>query len=147
MTMVTFYQLTDNEEGQEQSMLSTCSDSLKSIYKKRKWSTILCKNKKQAEAFDELVWNYHVDDFIPHNLYGEGPKQGTPAEITWEGQRVNTRHTLINLSQTMIENHRAFQHIIDFVPVDEEQKQAARERYKLYKLAGCNMQFTPANHL
>jgi DNA polymerase-3 subunit chi len=47
----------------------------------------------------------------------------------------------------MIDNHRQYQHIIDFVPVDEVKKQEARERYKQYKMAGCQMQFTPANQL
>lgn len=147
MTMVTFYQLDNANDESTSSLMATCASALLFACKKRKWSTVLCENKSQAEQVDEHVWNMPVDDFIPHNLHGEGPKQGTPAEITWQGKPINSRHTLINLSQTMIENHRQFQHIVDFVPVDEEQKQAARERYKQYKLAGCNMQFTPANQI
>jgi DNA polymerase-3 subunit chi len=147
MTMVTFYQLDSQQTETNQGLLALCSSSLLSTYKKRKWSTVLCNSKSQAESFDEFVWNMPVNDFIPHNLYGEGPKQGTPAEITWQEKQMSGRHTLINMSQKMIEDHRQFQHIVDFVPVDEEQKQAARERYKQYKLAGCNMQFTPANQI
>ena len=147
MPIVTFYQLDDNSQDANQDVLKACSHLLLETLKNRKWATVLCTNKQQAEDVDEFVWQHPVDSFIPHNLAGEGPKQGTPAEITWLGQALNSRHTLINLSQSMIDNYRQYQHIIDFVPVEETQKQQARERYKQYKLAGCNMQFTPANQI
>jgi DNA polymerase-3 subunit chi len=147
MPIVTFYQLDDNSQDANQDILKACSHLLLETLKKRKWATVLCTNKQQAEDVDEFVWQHPVDSFIPHNFAGEGPKQGTPAEITWLGQALNSRHTLINLSQSMIDNYRQYQHIIDFVPVEETQKQQARERYKQYKLAGCNMQFTPANQI
>lgn len=147
MPIVTFYQLDENSKDAKQDILEACSQLLLETVKKRKWAAVLCTDKQQAEDVDEFVWQHPVDSFIPHNLVGEGPKQGTPAEITWLGQSLNSRHTLINLSQSMIDNHRQFQHIIDFVPVEETQKQQARERYKQYKLAGCTMQFTPANQI
>ncbi|MFT7414860.1 MAG: DNA polymerase-3 subunit chi [Methylophagaceae bacterium] len=147
MPIVTFYQLDENSKDANQDILKVCSHLLLETVKKRKWAAVLCTDKQQAEDVDEFVWQHPVDSFIPHNLAGEGPKQGTPAEITWLGQALNSRHTLINLSQSMIENHRQYQHIIDFVPVEETQKQQARERYKQYKLAGCTMQFTPANQI
>jgi|AntRauTorckE5430_2_1112549.scaffolds.fasta_scaffold94132_2 DNA polymerase-3 subunit chi len=147
MPIVTFYQLDDNSQDAAQDILKACSRLLLETVKKRKWAAVLCIDKQQAEDVDEFVWQHPVDSFIPHNLVGEGPKQGTPAEITWLGQALNSRHTLINLSQTMIENHQQYHHIIDFVPVEETQKQQARGRYKQYKLAGCNMQFTPANQI
>ena len=147
MPIVTFYQLDESSQDTKQVLLKACSHLLLETVKKRKWATVLCADKQQAEDVDEFVWQHPVDSFIPHNLAGEGPKQGTPAEITWLGQALNSRHTLINLSQSMIENYRQYQHIIDFVPVEETQKQQARERYKQYKLAGCNMQFTPANQI
>ncbi|MFQ3251031.1 MAG: DNA polymerase-3 subunit chi [Glaciecola sp.] len=152
MPIVTFYQLDDSSQDAEQDMLNACSHLLLQTVKKRKWATVLCTDKQQAEAVDEFVWQHPVDSFIPHNLIGEGPKQGTPAEITWLGQTLNSRHTMINLSQSMIDNHRQYQHIIDFVPVEETEKQQARDRYKQYKLAGCTMQFekaqfTPVNQI
>ena len=147
MTTVTFYQLDENSSDPHDDLMKACSSLLLTAYRKRKWSTVLCSDKQQAEQVDEFVWQHPVDEFIPHNLAGEGPKQGTPAEITWTGQAISNRHTLVNLSHSMIENHRQYQHIIDFVPVDEVKKQEARERYKQYKMAGCQMQFTPANQI
>jgi len=35
-------------------------------------------------------------------------------------------------------------HIIDFVPEDEDQKAAARLRYKQYKQAGCQLEYKTA---
>lgn len=147
MPIVTFYQLDESSSDGEQDLLKACSQLLLATIKNRKWASVLCINKQQAENVDEFVWQHPVDSFIPHNLVGEGPKQGTPAEITWLGQKLSSRHTLINLSQSMIDNYTQYQHIIDFVPLEESQKEAARDRYKHYKLAGCTMQFTPAKQI
>lgn len=112
----------------------------------RKKTTVLCKDQAQAEAFDEFIWAYPEDKFIPHNLYGEGPDAGTPVEIIWQSaynSMTKLRNTamVINLSQSFIDKHQGINQIVDFVPYEEALKVAARERYKRYKLAGCQLEY------
>jgi len=94
----------------------------------------------QADAFavDEYLWQFDGDSFVPHNLLGEGPKFGTPVEISWQAP-THPRPILINLSQNVPDFAINFQQIIDFVPFSEALKIAARTRYSTYKKMGLTL--------
>ena len=152
-TLVTFSALKDAHQDADGKVLNSeivraadlCSESVI----QRKKTSILCSTKAQAEDFDELVWQFPSDKFIPHNLYGEGPDMGTPVEVIWQSayqSMTKLRNTalVINLSQLYIENIGQIRHIIDFVPVQDEEKEKARERYKRYKQAGCQLEYKTA---
>ena len=152
-TLVTFYALTEalaNAEGKDVATelvraAELCSDSAST----RKKTTVLCATQAQAEAFDELIWQCPADKFIPHNLYGEGPDMGTPVEIIWQSAyqsmtKLRNTAVVINLSQQYIENLSNIKHVIDFVPLQDEEKEKARERYKRYKQAGCQLEYKTA---
>lgn len=161
-TLVTFYALS-NDASEEQNALESVASSaavaereikkaaelLLECSKTRMKTTVLCASQAQAEAVDEYIWQYPPDSFIPHNLYGEGPAAGTPAEIIWQSAyasmtKLRNRNLVINLSGEFIDKHKDLQHIIDFVPEQEEQKVAARTRYKQYKQAGCQLEYKSA---
>ena len=38
-------------------------------------------NTEDAHLFDEHLWCFNPERFVPHNLQGEGPKGGAPVEI------------------------------------------------------------------
>ncbi|GBL04922.1 DNA polymerase III subunit chi [Glaciecola sp. KUL10] len=141
MNQVTFYELAEQSGSTQEAMHNGAFKLIYDLYKSRKWVSVLAADQKHAEAFDEALWQLPAEQFIPHNLSGEGPAQGTPVEITWQTQKLNPRHTVINMAQSMIDTSLRIQHVIDFVPFAEAEKQAARERYKQYKQAGCQMQF------
>lgn len=46
------------------------------------------------------------------------------------------RDLLINLQSQFADFATAFHEVIDFVPIDEQLKQLARERYKIYRSVG-----------
>ncbi len=158
-TLVTFYALTNSKQDagvttnnqpiQVASELTKAAELVIAGVGSRKKITVLCDSQAQAEAFDEFIWQYPADKFIPHNLYGEGPEIGTPVEIIWESvylsmTKLRNRALVINLSQAFIEKHHEIKHIIDFVPVDDTQKIQARERYKRYKQSGCQLEYKSA---
>ena len=153
LTLVTFYALKqalakadDKQVACEVVMAAhLCSDNVAL----RKKITVLCADQAQAEAFDELIWQFPADKFIPHNLYGEGPDMGTPVEIIWLSafqsmNKLRNTAVVINLSQQYIDNISNIKHVIDFVPLQDEEKIEARERYKRYKQAGCQLEYKTA---
>ncbi|MGB3725286.1 MAG: DNA polymerase III subunit chi [Glaciecola sp.] len=145
---VTFYALPDASETQnaphlliEQAAILTAD-----AVSKRMKTTVLCNTKEQAESFDEYIWSNPEGRFVPHNLFGEGPDFGTPVEIIWwsaftELSKLRNTALVINLAQNMVEQHTSINNLIDFVPTNEAEKAAARERYKQYKLAGCKLDY------
>jgi DNA polymerase-3 subunit chi len=99
---------------------------------------IFTDSQAHAHQVDEHLWAFEADSFVPHNLVGEGPRNGAPVEISWQ-KPTNHRGVLINLATLTPAFISQFREVIDFVPADDTRKQAARERYKQYRQAGYQL--------
>ena len=104
-------------------------------YRQQQKVFVLAKNQQQAHQFDELLWQFDADSFVPHNLVGEGPKQGSPVEIGWQPPR-GRRQVLINLTSEMPNFAGQYTQVIDFVPTSEADKQLARDRFRACRQMG-----------
>lgn len=104
-------------------------------YQQNKKVFIYTENQQDAFSVDEYLWQFDGDSFVPHNLVGEGPRYGSPVEISWLAPQ-HPKAVLINLSQSIPEFNLNFQQIIDFVPAQEQLKINARVRYSAYKKLG-----------
>lgn len=138
MPQVIFYQLADDKPS---AVHEKACDLVAEAYGNKQRCVVLCASQKDAESIDELLWQLPSQRFVPHNLAGEGPAGGAPVEIHWQDAGLPKKPCLVNLSEALPANVRQHQRIIDFVPVAEEAKKAARQRYKQYQQAGCSMQF------
>ncbi len=143
-TQVMFYLLDeDNSEQKLQlAMLHTCFQAAH-YYRQNQRVFIYCQDQQLAHQIDELLWSFEPDSFVPHNLIGEGTKQGSAVEISWQAP-TNRRPVLINLTSTVPHFAHQFSQIIDFVPSDEQLKQSARERFKAYRQLGFQVDNQPA---
>ncbi|RBW43937.1 DNA polymerase III subunit chi [Psychromonas sp. B3M02] len=104
-------------------------------YQQNKKVFIYTENQQDAFVVDEYLWQFDGDSFVPHNLVGEGPRYGSPVEISWLAPQ-HPRAVLINLNQSIPKFNLNFQQIIDFVPAQEQLKINARMRYSAYKKLG-----------
>lgn len=104
---------------------------------------IACESNDQAKKIDHGLWAKTPTAFIPHNLVGEGPKDGAPVEICWPHQYNYTpRDLIINLLPKCTDFIFSFNEIIDFIPDEEFFKQLARNRYKAYRNVGFQLTIT-----
>lgn len=115
-----------------------CAD----LYRANQRVLVFCANQQDAEALDEVLWQFDAERFVPHNLAGEGPPRGAPVEISWLPPK-NSRQVLINLTATVPAFASRFSHIIEFVPADDAGKASARERFKHYRQHGIEPQTLP----
>ena len=136
-TQVMFYQLND-EPTETNSVLYHACLQASYFYRQNQRVFIYTQDKTQAEQIDELLWAFDSDSFVPHNLIGEGPKQGAAVEIGTQLPK-GKRPVLINLTTTVPEFANQFQFIVDFVPSDETLKQQARERFKTCRQWGFSV--------
>ena len=90
-----------------------------------------------------MLWAFEPDSFVAHNLLGEGPRGGSPVEISWQNPTVR-RPILINLTNTMPNFTNNFSIVVDFVPTNELLKQQARDRYRACKQWGFLVESQPA---
>ncbi len=141
MSQVVFYLLNDTDSpayaGVATHFLKACNIAA-FYYAQQKKVFIYTENQQDAFAVDECLWQFDGDSFVPHNLKGEGPKFGTPVEISWQTP-THPRPILINLSHKVPEFAINFQQIIDFVPAEPALKEAARARYSHYKKLGLTL--------
>jgi len=136
---------TDNESADNSSALYYACLQASYFYRQNQRVFIYTQDKRQAESIDEMLWAFDSDSFIPHNLVGEGPKQGAAVEISSQAP-TNRRPILINLTTTMPSFSNQFQLIVDFVPTDETLKQQARERFKICRQWGFQVNNQPAKN-
>ena len=143
-TQVMFYILSDEKPDNDSKNLDAKNTSsafyhaclqASYFYRQNQRVFIYTQDQNQAEQIDELLWSFDSDSFVPHNLVGEGPKQGAAVEISYQPLR-GRRPVLINLTSTVPDFAHQFQFIVDFVPTDEALKQQARERFKVCRQRG-----------
>ncbi|NMP30256.1 DNA polymerase III subunit chi [Thalassotalea sp. M1531] len=135
-TQATFHLMPDN--AHDNALVQYACVLAAQHFRQQQKVFIFAENEQQAHAVDELLWSFEPDSFVPHNLVGEGPRQGSPVEIGWQAPR-GRRPVLINLTQTMPAFAGQFSQIMDFVPVAENDKQLARERFKACRQMGFNV--------
>ena len=135
-TQATFHVMPNNSNDNNLLFYACVQSAF--YYRQNQKVFVLAKDQEQAHQFDELLWQFEPDSFVPHNLVGEGPRQGSPVEIGWQPPR-GRRPVLINLTSTMPNFAGQYSHVIDFVPTDEAEKQLARERFKACRQMGFNV--------
>ena len=141
MSQVIFYILPEEQESDTQGLSRHFAQacSIAAFYYLQN-SKVFIYTDTQQDAFsvDEYLWQFDGNSFVPHNLLGEGPRYGTPVEISWQPP-THPRQILINLSTSVPDFAINFQQIIDFVPFSEALKMAARTRYSTYKKMGLTL--------
>jgi len=141
-TQVMFYLLNDEKSNDDSTDVKTNAEAdntssafyhaclqASHFYRQNQRVFIYTQDQQSAEQIDELLWAFDSDSFVPHNLVGEGPKQGAVVEISHQAPQ-GRRPVLINLTSTMPDFANQYQFIVDFVPSEATLKQRARERFK-----------------
>jgi|SRR5690554_1573107 len=139
MSHVTFYTL--DTIGDERLPMLVC-DLTTQLMRSSQRVLLLCKDQQQAEQYDELLWQQPASAFVPHNLVGEGPTQGTAVLLAWLPLSGNTGHrsVVINLTGEALEQAVRFRRVIEFVPVAENARAQAREIYRTYRQQGHQLE-------
>jgi len=130
-TQVMFYILNDENKDANNPSSAFYHACLQAsyFYRQNQRVYIYTQNQQDAEQIDELLWSFDADSFVPHNLVGEGSKQGAMVEIGFQPPQ-GRRPVLINLTSEMPSFANQFSFVVDFVPCDDVLKQQARERFK-----------------
>ncbi|WP_108652278.1 DNA polymerase III subunit chi [Dongshaea marina] len=139
MKKASFHVLSDSSEpGAIPAHYALACTLANQFYQQGKWLYLLCDDRATAEQIDEALWQLDPDLFVPHQLQDEVPGQKAPVEIIWDAPK-QSRSVLINLAREVPSFAARFEHVIDFVPADEDLKQLARERYKSYRQLGMQL--------
>lgn len=94
------------------------------------------------EQFDQLLWTFSSTSFIPHCRNDDDASlvQQTPVILSDRIQSDTAFDVLLNLHHQLPPCFNGFKRIIEIAGATDEDKSAARERYRRYKNEGFNVQ-------
>ncbi len=93
-----------------------------------------------AEAVDKLLWHYPATAFIPHCRSNEAAANEMPVVVGCDADGLPHHELLISLHSVTPPFFSRFEHLIEIVGLDEEDKRLGRERFKFYKDRGYELQ-------
>jgi DNA polymerase-3 subunit chi len=87
-----------------------------------------------ARAFDELLWTFKPESFIPHQLINGG--KPASVEISFSQEAGDHQGLLLNLSKTTPPYFSRFERLSEVVIQEQQSLQSSRERFSFYKSRG-----------
>jgi DNA polymerase-3 subunit chi len=95
---------------------------------------VVMDNEADARQFDELLWTFKPESFIPHQLINAG--KPAPVEITFTQDAGDHQGLLLNLSKSIPPYFSRCDRLSEIVIQDAESLQISRERFSFYKQRG-----------
>ena len=136
MTQVDFYIL---DSASEQSAgIFTCRLTEKA-YRAGMKVFIHTASKNDAKRLDDLLWTFNQGSFLPHAQSDQNNPDNelpTPIVLGTSLDEMGQEDLLINLTQQLPAESQRFQRIAEIVVNSDEEKQAARQRFRHYRDQG-----------
>lgn len=133
MAEIRFYQISDSNKLLTAAMLT------ETLYREKKRLCIVFDDKEQALAFDEYLWQFKPNSFIPHNLIDESLYPPPPVLVGTVSQTIPNTDVLINLStQTLTTRTKQ---LIEIIAKDDPELDRLRAAYREYQRHGHHVSF------
>ncbi|MEK7435752.1 MAG: DNA polymerase III subunit chi [Pseudomonadota bacterium] len=89
-----------------------------------------------AQKIDRLLWTWQPAGFLPHCMTGSPLAVQTPVLITHDPEDTPHDEVLLNLHSAWPPAFSRFQRLVEIVGRDEEDREAARGRFRFYRDRG-----------
>ncbi len=130
MTEIDFY--TNVEDRQR----ITCQ-LVRKAYASRLRVLVLLEDEQQLTRFDEYLWRFQPQAFVPHCRLEDPLAAETPVLLTCtEGGALPHDDLLVNLRNSAPQAFARFRRLLEVVSTETADRLAARERFKFYRDRG-----------
>ena len=127
MTRIDFYQTS----GDEHAFACRLIDM---VYRKGHQIYVHTSSEELARTLNEQLWTFKEDSFVPHSLHSEA--MDVPIKIGFDHEPEEHQDVLVNLSGQIPHFFSRFDRVAEIVPVDQNSRKSAREKYAYYKERG-----------
>jgi DNA polymerase III subunit chi len=103
---------------------------------------IYAPDEMQAQKIDKLLWTWQPAGFLPHCMTRSPLAAQTPVLITHDPEDTPHDEVLLNLHSAWPPAFSRFQRLVEIVGRDDEDREAARGRFRFYRDRG----YAIANH-
>jgi DNA polymerase-3 subunit chi len=100
---------------------------------------VSCADADTASRIDRMLWTTPAIAFVPHCYVSDPLARVTPVVIDYLGAEPPHDEVLINLRPERPTLFARFQRLIEIVTSEEEDRRAARERFKFYRDRGYEL--------
>ena len=98
--------------------------------------TVFCPDAETAQRFDRLLWLAPSTGFVPHCAPEDPLAAETPVIVDCRGDNLLHEDVLLNLRPEWPPFFGRFQRLVEIVSLDDDDRLAARERYRFYRDRG-----------
>ena len=99
---------------------------------------VLADSAAQAEALDELLWEFDPDAYVPHQVAGiDEDDDLAPVLIAAPDCDAALRPLVLNLRAAAVP--AGFERVLEVVPADESARGPLRERWRAYQASGVEV--------
>lgn len=135
MARADFY-LIDKPRFRENPLLLVC-ELVKMAYAQQIPTLIHARSQEQAEALDELLWDFDPDGFIGHQIAGDEEDEVTPVLVVPPEIDSPLRTLVINLRDSTVPGMP--DSVKEVVPADPAERDGSRIRWSEYKSRGFEL--------
>jgi DNA polymerase-3 subunit chi len=90
-----------------------------------------------SEQLSELMWKYPEGRFLPHTRANEQDSRKSPINIGTFSD-LNPTDVVINLCPEAVSQPQRFNRVLEIVPYADDERQACRQKYIVYRNLGLN---------
>jgi len=106
--------------------------------------TVFTPDDAMSNQLQQKLWQYTPDSFLPSALPFDDTNQDVPIILDATGEHLIQDDILINLKDEYPPFFSRFRYLVELVGNDEDDKVAARRRYKFYRDRGYQVKSTDA---
>ena len=109
---------------------------VRKIYRARQHVVVCCDDPVRLKAFDEALWTFSPQEFVPHVMAGDALAAETPVVLAASADALPWHEVLVNLGDGLPEGFARFERLIEVVGGDEHDRARGRERWRFYRDRG-----------
>ena len=132
MTRIDFYFNVSNKQ-------QVLADLVQAAVQIRRQVTICVADESSAAMISANLWQQKPESFLPNVAANHAAAAQTPIVIHWQEMALQKDELLINLRRDQPTFFSRFTHLIELVSDDEQDKIAARARFKFYRDRGYDI--------
>jgi DNA polymerase-3 subunit chi len=109
---------------------------VRKIYRSRQHVVVCCDDPVRLKAFDEALWTFAPQDFVPHVMASDALADETPVVLTASAEALPWHDVLVNLGDGLPGGFARFERLIEVVGGDQDDRARGRERWRFYRDRG-----------
>jgi len=112
---------------------------VRKAWRARRPVLVWCDDEARLDAFDRLLWSEPPAEFVPHVRAGDPLAAQTPILLAHDTVDTDAHDVLVNLGRLTPPMFARFERLIEIVGTEEDDRAAARERWRFYRDRGYPM--------